>query len=110
MVTFRWNEERRFLLRCELDAAYFHLYGIERDDVDYTMETFPIVKRKDEKLYGEYRTKRVKQAILYALYAAYVKLLKNMMDMRESMSPKPVTENTLCYVITFVALLLLLGE
>ena len=38
------------------------------------------------------------------------KLLKNRMDMRESMSPKPVTENTLCYVITFVALLLLLGE
>jgi hypothetical protein len=56
---FRWNEERRFLLRCELDAAYFHLYGIDRDDVDYIMETFPIVKRKDEKPYGEYRTKRV---------------------------------------------------
>ncbi len=44
---FRWDEERRFLIRCELDAAYFHLYGIERDDVDYIMETFPIVKRKD---------------------------------------------------------------
>lgn len=56
---FRWNEERRFLLRCELDAAYFHLYGIERDDVDYIMETFPIVKRKDEKEFGEFRTKRV---------------------------------------------------
>jgi hypothetical protein len=56
---FRWNEERRFLLRCELDAAYFHLYDIERDDVDYIMETFPIVMRKDEKQYGEYRTKRV---------------------------------------------------
>jgi hypothetical protein len=55
----RINEERRFLLRCELDAAYFHLYVIERDDVDYIMETFPIVKRKDEKQYGEYRTKRV---------------------------------------------------
>ena len=40
-------------------AAYFHLYGIEHDDMDYMMETFPIVKRKDEKLYGEYRTKRV---------------------------------------------------
>jgi len=46
-------------LRCELDAAYFHLYGIERDDVDYIMKTFPIVKRKDEKQYGKYRTKRV---------------------------------------------------
>ncbi|BCL79617.1 N-6 DNA methylase [Ktedonobacteria bacterium brp13] len=56
---FRWEEERRFLLRCELDAAYFHLYGIARDDVDYIMETFPIVKRGDEKQHGEYRTKRV---------------------------------------------------
>ena len=44
---FIWDEERRFLLRCELDALYFHLYGISRDDVDYIMETFPIVKRKD---------------------------------------------------------------
>ncbi|MGV2384305.1 MAG UNVERIFIED_CONTAM: N-6 DNA methylase, partial [Thermobifida fusca] len=56
---FRWDEERRFLLRCELDAAFFHLYGIARDDVDYIMETFPIVKRKDEAAHGEYRTKRV---------------------------------------------------
>lgn len=23
---FRWDEDRRFLLRCELDAAFFHLY------------------------------------------------------------------------------------
>ncbi|MEI7936152.1 MAG: hypothetical protein WCK27_05630 [Verrucomicrobiota bacterium] len=63
---FRWDEERRFLLRCELDAAFFHLYlGPEtewrqqpealtkafptpRHAVDYIMDTFPIVKRKDE--------------------------------------------------------------
>jgi hypothetical protein len=56
---FKWDEERRFLIRSELDAAYFHLYGINRDDVDYIMDTFPIVKRKDEAKYGEYRTKRV---------------------------------------------------
>lgn len=54
---FKWDEDRRFLLRCELDAAYFHLYGIQRDDVDYIMDTFPIVKRKDEKAHGHYRTK-----------------------------------------------------
>lgn len=54
---FRWDEGRRFLLRCELDAAFFHLYGIGRDDVDYIMETFPIVKRKDVKKHGDYRTK-----------------------------------------------------
>jgi len=54
-----WDEDERFRLRCELDAAFFHLYGIPREDVDYIMDTFPIVKRKDEKQYGEYRTKRV---------------------------------------------------
>ncbi|MFH1943245.1 MAG: N-6 DNA methylase [bacterium] len=56
---YLWDEQRRFLMRSELDAIYFHLYGIDRDNVDYIMETFPIVKRKDEQKYGEYRTKRV---------------------------------------------------
>ncbi|HXH23608.1 MAG TPA: S24 family peptidase, partial [Vicinamibacterales bacterium] len=56
---FRWDSKRRFLLRCELDAAFFHLYGVQRDDVDYIMDTFPIVRRNDEAAYGEYRTKRV---------------------------------------------------
>jgi hypothetical protein len=56
---FNWNEERRFVMRAELDAAFFHLYGIERDDVDYIMETFAIVKRKDEQRYGNFRTKEL---------------------------------------------------
>lgn len=55
---FAWNPERRFILRCELDAAFFHLYGINREDVDYITETFPIVKRHDEQEFGEYRTKK----------------------------------------------------
>ncbi|MDD2231045.1 MAG: hypothetical protein PHY48_16780, partial [Candidatus Cloacimonetes bacterium] len=74
---FIWDEERRFEIRCELDALYFHLYlgtlsewqnqgtpellsylPTPRHAVEYIMETFPIVKRKDEKEYGEYRTKR----------------------------------------------------
>ncbi len=88
---FHWNEERRFQIRCELDAAFFHLYlpaddngdwmparvdkgavvdeteeqlaelkqhfPTPRDAVAYIMETFPIVKRKDEKAHGHYRTK-----------------------------------------------------
>jgi SOS-response transcriptional repressor LexA len=56
---FRWDPERRFLIRAELDAAFFHLYGISRDDSDYIMGTFPIVRRKDEARHGEYRTRRV---------------------------------------------------
>jgi hypothetical protein len=35
-----WKEEERAQLRAELDAAYFHLYGIPRDDVEYILSTF----------------------------------------------------------------------
>lgn len=54
---FRWDPERRFLLRCELDAAFFHLYSVARDDVDYIMDSFWIVRAQDEKKHGGYRTK-----------------------------------------------------
>lgn len=56
---FVWDPERRALLRAELDAAYFHLYGLERAEVDHVLDTFPIVKRKDEARFGEFRTQRL---------------------------------------------------
>jgi hypothetical protein len=58
---FAWDEERRFLIRAELDAFFFRLYGIERDDLDYIMETFQTetggLKNNDIAKYGSYRTK-----------------------------------------------------
>ena len=72
---FLWDGERRFLLRSELDAAFFHLYlGTPKDwqkepesltslfptarsAVEYIMETFPIVKKNDVKAHRRYRTK-----------------------------------------------------
>lgn len=55
---FRWDDERRALMRAELDALMFHLYGIDRDDVDYIMGTFPLVEGNDRERYdGAYRTK-----------------------------------------------------
>ncbi|OEJ54518.1 Eco57I restriction-modification methylase domain-containing protein [Streptomyces agglomeratus] len=56
---FRWDEDRRQQIRAELDALFFHLYGISREDVDYILDTFPIVRRKDEAKYGSYRTKEL---------------------------------------------------
>src|SRR5579875_1925750 len=82
---FRWDEQRRFLLRCELDAAYFHLYGIARADVDYIMETFPIVKRKDEKEYGEYRTKRV----ILEIYDELQRAIESGQPYRTRLEPPP---------------------
>jgi hypothetical protein len=56
---FLWDEERRALLRAELDGIYAHLYGLNRDDFAYILEQFPIVKRKDVAAFGEYRTARL---------------------------------------------------
>jgi hypothetical protein len=56
---FPWDEERRAALRAELDGLYGHLYQLDREDLDQILETFPIVKRKDEAKYGEFRTKRL---------------------------------------------------
>jgi hypothetical protein len=36
----KWKEPERAELRAELDAAYFHLYGITRDDAEYILSTF----------------------------------------------------------------------
>lgn len=44
-------------IRAELDAAVFQLLSIGRDDVEYILETFPIVKRKDVVRHGSYVTK-----------------------------------------------------
>lgn len=66
---FAWDPERRFQLRCELDALYFHLYQIGREDAAYIMDTFPILKRKDEAQFGTYRTKDV-------ILAAYDQLME----------------------------------
>jgi len=57
---FIWDSDRRFRLQCEVDAAFFHLYRIPEEDVGYIMDTFPVVKRNDERQYNnDYRTKRV---------------------------------------------------
>jgi hypothetical protein len=82
---FRWDEERRFLLRCELDAAFFHLYGIAREDVDYILETFPIVRRNDEATYGEYRTKRV----ILEIYDAMLRAIQAGRPYRTLLDPPP---------------------
>jgi hypothetical protein len=56
---FVWDEGRRARLRAELDALYGHLYGLTREELAYILDTFPIVRRKDEVQYREYRTKRM---------------------------------------------------
>ena len=66
---FIWDEEERRHLRARLDALYFHLYGLSRDDAAYVLDTFPIVRRQDEAGFGRYLTRDLILAYMNALAA-----------------------------------------
>ncbi|MDO9027825.1 MAG: hypothetical protein Q7U68_03075, partial [Candidatus Roizmanbacteria bacterium] len=48
----------RAQLRAEIDAYVAHLYGLSRDDFAYILDTFPVLKKKEEKVFGEFMSKR----------------------------------------------------
>ncbi len=75
---FIWNEEERRHLRARLDALYFHLYGISREDADYILSTFPIVRRQDQAAYGSYRTRDLILAYMNALKAGDTETVVNL--------------------------------
>ena len=69
--TFAWDENRRALVRAELDAFFALKYSLSRDelryvldpatakDADYPSETFRVLKTNEERRFGEYRTSRL---------------------------------------------------
>ena len=71
---YAWDEERRAELKAELDAYYAKLYGLTREELAYILDptvkypekcptvTFPGLRAKEEKKYGEYRTQRLVMA------------------------------------------------
>ena len=66
---FIWDGEERRHLRARLDALYFHLYGLSREDAGYVLDTFPIVQRQDEAAFGSYRTRDLILAYMNAFAA-----------------------------------------
>lgn len=56
---FLWDPEQRAILGAELDAAFFHLFGVSSEDVLYTLDIFTIVRRKEVSEFGEYRSRRL---------------------------------------------------
>lgn len=68
---FAWKEDRRAQLRAELDAFFARKYGLTEEEQRYVLdpatvkgasypsETFRVLKEKEIRLYGEYRTERL---------------------------------------------------
>lgn len=68
---FAWDEDRRADLLADLDAFYARAYALTRDELryildpadvkgpDYPSETFRVLKEKEIRHHGEYRTRRL---------------------------------------------------
>jgi hypothetical protein len=68
---FPWDEDRRALLRAQLDAWYARAYGLTRNELRYILdpadvkgtsypsETFRVLKTNEIRRHGEYRTARL---------------------------------------------------
>jgi hypothetical protein len=68
---FVWDEDRRARLRADLDVFYARAYRLTRDELryildpadvkgpDYPSETFRVLKEKEIRQFGEYRTRRL---------------------------------------------------
>ena len=48
----KWDPAERLDLMAELDAAFFLLYGVERNDVEYILSTFAGVRKEQQDLLG----------------------------------------------------------
>lgn len=71
LTPFPYDPNRRATLRAELDAYYARLYGLAEEELryildpadvmgeDYPSETFRVLKDKERKEFGEYRTQRL---------------------------------------------------
>ena len=71
LAPFTWDDGQRAVMRAELDALCARLYGLTRDEMRYILdpadvygeefpgETFRVLKEKEIKKFGEYRTRRL---------------------------------------------------
>ena len=107
---FRWDEARRFQIRAELDAAYLYAYlgpsdawqptptrprenlaslrahfTTPKDAAAHILNSFPIVRDKDEKAHGHYRTRDT----ILALYEAFTAAHRDQRPWSSPLTPPP---------------------
>lgn len=82
---FVWDPERRVILRAEIDAAMFHIYGLDRDETSHVLGTFRALRDAEMRLYGEYRTQR----LVLDLYDQIAVAIRTGQPFRSSLTPQP---------------------
>lgn len=56
---FRCDSSRRPTLQAEIDAAVLHLYGLDRKQADWILDSFTVLRKYEERDHSEFRTKQL---------------------------------------------------
>jgi hypothetical protein len=80
------DDGMRSVAEAEVNAAVaFGLFGLSRADLDYILDTFPIVEKRDRKAFGEYRTKR----LILEIYDAMAEAIRTGIPYQTRLDPPP---------------------
>lgn len=89
---FRWDSKRRAWLQAEIDALILNLYGLSRPQAVWLLDSFAVLRKYEERDYGEFRTKRL---VLFA-YDAMAKA-KELGRVYETPLIPPPADPSLCH-------------
>jgi hypothetical protein len=112
-LPFCWDDKRRFQIRAELDAAFFHAYLGPSDEwqegpgeltadlkalrahfatplaaARHILDSFPITREKDEKAHGHYRTRDT----ILKLYEEFTLAHRQQKPWSSPLNPPPGTQ------------------
>lgn len=89
---FIWNPDRRRVIEAEIDAAMFHLYGLDREQAEWVLDSFNVLRKYEERDCGEFRTKR----LVLTIYDAIAKATASGAVYDTPLSPPPA-DPSLCH-------------
>jgi hypothetical protein len=91
---FRWNPGRRVLIQAEVDAAVMHLYGLDRAQSEWILDSFTVLRKYEERDHQEFRTKR----LVLEVYEAIAKAKQFGVAYQTPLAPQP-GDPSLCHSI-----------
>lgn len=89
---FRWEQSRRRVLQAEIDAATMHLYGLEKEQAEWVLDSFTVLRKYEERDHDEFRTKR----LVLSAYDAMAEAKAAGTAYASPLSPRPA-DPSLCH-------------
>lgn len=89
---FIWSADRRPTLQAEIDAAMLLLYGLDREQAEWILDSFTVLRKYEERDHEEFRTKR----LVLTAYDAMVAAKASGTAYQTPLSPPPA-DSSLCH-------------